>query len=100
MRLINAEDLSKVLQDYFKDLIERKKYMVDTVDCNADIQRLLSEQPTAYNLDAVVEQLEEYAKSDVCYRHDGCPYRNNPEIKCENCGALGTLDIVRNSGKE
>lgn len=60
----------------------------------------VSDLPTAYDLEKVVEQLEEYAKSSICYSHDGCPYRDDDSIKCENCGALGALEIVRAGGKE
>lgn len=57
-KLINADDFSKVIQDYFKDCIEHKKYEVDVVDCNADIQKLLSQQAAAYNVEKVIEEIK------------------------------------------
>ena len=58
MRLIDAENFSKAMKDYFTDMITHHKYNVDCVDCNADLQHLLDEQPTAYDVDKVVEELE------------------------------------------
>ena len=57
MRLIDAEDFSKVMKDYFTEMITHHKYNVDCVDCNADLQHLLDEQPTAYDVDKVLKQL-------------------------------------------
>ena len=57
MRLIDTENFSKAMKDYFTDMITHHKYNVDCVDCNADLQHLLDEQPTAYDVDKVVKQL-------------------------------------------
>ena len=57
MRLIDTENFSKVMKDYFTDMITHHKYNVDCVDCNADLQHLLDEQPTAYDVDEIVKQL-------------------------------------------
>ena len=44
----------------------------------------------------IVEKLEEYAKSKICDNHKkGCPYGDNDDIFCENCGALGAINIVK-----
>ena len=59
MRLIDAENFSKAMKDYFTDMITHHKYNVDCVDCNADLQHLLDEQPTAYDINEVVKQLKE-----------------------------------------
>ena len=58
MRLIDTENFSKVMKDYFTDMITHHKYNVDCVDCNADLQHLLDNQPTAYDVDKVVEELK------------------------------------------
>lgn len=48
------------------------------------------------DIEKVVGELEEYAKGNVCKRFpDGCPYKDEPNILCENCGALGAIDIVK-----
>lgn len=47
-------------------------------------------------MDNIVEKLEEYAKSKICDNHKkGCPYGDNDDIFCENCGALGAINIVK-----
>ncbi len=58
--------------------------------------------PAAYDVDKVVEQvveqIEEYAHSGICESHNGCPYRNNEDMNCENCGAIGAIEIVKSGG--
>lgn len=61
--------------------------------CNA-ICELIDRQPTAYDLDKVIEELEKYARSDIC-NHSRCRYIDVDAIECENCGALGAVDIVK-----
>lgn len=69
-RLIDADKLKKEIENYFIDKITKHKYNVDCVDCNAELQEILAsqemcdidEQPTAYDVDKVVEQLEEERK--------------------------------------
>ena len=61
-RLIDTENFSKVMKDYFTDMITHHKYNVDCVDCNADLQHLLDEQPTAYTVDKVVQELRERSR--------------------------------------
>lgn len=61
---------------------------------------LIDRQPTAYDVDKVVEWLDEYAHSEICNSHKGCPYKDNKDMHCENCGAMGTLEIVKSGGIE
>lgn len=60
-------------------------------------KKLVDEQPTAYDLDKVMKDLEKYAHSDICNR-SRCRYIDVDDIECENCGALGALEIVRRGG--
>ena len=70
MRLIDAENFSKAMKDYFTDMITHHKYNVDCVDCNADLQRLLDNHPTTYDVDKVVEELNELdVKSITRYKN-------------------------------
>ena len=87
MRLIDADELLAK----WDSLSERGRTEFDQVIMN---------QPIAYDVEQVVEQLEEYANSNICYKYDGCPYRDMPNVHCENCGALGALEIVRKGGVE
>lgn len=64
MRLIDTNKLSKDIQDYFTDKINKGEYEVDTVDCNADIQAILRKQPTAYDLEEKLQRLEELKQQD------------------------------------
>ena len=67
MRLIDAENFSKAMIDYFTDMITHHKYNVDCVESNADLQHLLDEQPTAYDVDKVVEEFEANGRNtDIC----------------------------------
>lgn len=93
MRLIDAEEFKKqiagmaIVNNYPADKANK---MCELIDC----------QPTAYDVDKVVERLEEYAHSNICNLHNGCPYRDNEDINCENCGAIGAVEIVKSGGIE
>ena len=56
-RLIDAEDFSRALRQYMKDCINQKKYNMDVVDMNVDIQNLLYNQPTAFDVDKALEEV-------------------------------------------
>lgn len=85
MRLIDAEKLTK---DVEKDFCYPEAY-----------KKMIEAQPTAYDLDRVLEDLEEYAYSDgLCFRNRGCPYEGNEKIDCGNCAAIGALEIVKGGG--
>ena len=43
----------------------------------------------------IIERLEEYSRSEICSSHHGCPYRDDDNIYCENCGAIGALEILK-----
>ena len=97
MRLIDAENFSKSMKDYFTDMIINRKYNVDCVDCNADLQRLLDNHPTTYDVDKVVEELEkakhEIASEDYCRSindKEKCDGRN-----CFECCAEYLIEIVK-----
>lgn len=67
----------------------------------SDVQTVLEKQPTAYDVDKVMERLEEYARSSICKTHEhGCPYLTNDDVSCENCGAMGVVEIVKSGGIE
>lgn len=83
MRLIDADELNKVTE---RDFCYPEAY-----------KKLVEEQPTAYDLDKVIEELEKYARSAIC-NHSRCRYIDVDAIECENCGALGALAIVKGGG--
>ena len=71
------------------------------IDCYAEISKVSYEEAiNAWNtrkpMEAVVAELEKYANSRICENHKhGCPHCDNDNIFCENCGALGAIEIVR-----
>ena len=96
MRLIDTENFSKVMKDYFADMITHHKYNVDCVDCNADLQHLLDNQPIAYDVDKVVEELEEnagrYTKKYIT------PYGNNGYRDTKAISVNRAIEIVKQGG--
>ena len=59
MRLIDANKLEEKVREYFKEKTTRGVYAVDTVNCSADICRMVEEQPTAFDVEQVVRELKE-----------------------------------------
>lgn len=68
MRLIDAETFSEAMKAYFINKIENHEAEVDVVDCNAELQKILSEQPTAFDVDKVLETIAE--KREYYYLND------------------------------
>ncbi len=81
MRLINAE---KLLEDTRK-----------TMGILEEVEEVINAQPTAYDVDKVIEELDKFAHSDICSTCRSCRHIGVDDINCENCGALGTLEIVK-----
>lgn len=93
MRLIDADEFKKQIAG----MAIVHNYPADKANKMCE---LIDRQTTAFNLDKVVEQLEEYAHSEICNSINGCPYRDNGHMNCENCGAIGALKIVKSGGIE
>lgn len=83
MRLIDAE---KLIKDVEKDFYYPEAY-----------KKMIEAQPTAYDLDEVVEDLEELR--DGSYDFDCCPYRDT-DISCDKCHMIRAVDIVRHGGSQ
>ena len=60
--------------------------------------KLIMDMPKAYDVEHVLAELKEYATSRICYRYTDCPYILDENISCENCGAMGAIDIVKAGG--
>ena len=86
------------------DLISRSALMQALrgnvlVDVTPNLEQAITEQPTAYDMDKVIKDLEEYAHSDICGPCRSCRISDDiNNIECENCGALGALEIVKGGG--
>lgn len=58
----------------------------------ATLVSVIDAQPTAYDVDKVVEQLEDYGNEEMCY------YKNTPYEKCiEEC-INKAIEIVKGGG--
>ena len=81
------------MKDYFADMITHHKYNVDCVDCNADLQHLLDNQPTDYDVNKVIEELEDnagrYTKKYVT------PYGNNGYKDTKAISIHKAIEIVK-----
>lgn len=84
MRLIDAEEFKKqiagmaIVNNYPADKANK---MCELIDC----------QPTAYDVDKVIKQLEDFAGNNICALRKNCP----GDCGCEHCGAIGALEIVK-----
>lgn len=92
MRLIDAEAFIEYLG---LDAENARKENIGEIVTLEDFDR----QPTAYDVDKVIKDLEEYAHSDICSLCRSCRTLDDIDnIECENCGALGALEIVKSGG--
>lgn len=82
MRLINE---NKLLEDIRRSCMTSK-----------DVEVLVKAQPTAYDLDAVVQQLKDLR--DGVTRIDCCPYTDDKDVSCESCHIDRAIEIVKRGG--
>lgn len=66
MRLIDADTLDEEIMHFFMTITGNPKPTTVVDECKSSFRRLIDEQPTAYDVDKVVEQLEE--ERDYCYK--------------------------------
>lgn len=92
-RLIYTDKLKKAIIEYFKSNISDSSCTVDAVDCNADICRLVGEQPTAFDVDSVINKLnrEKFIESETVLSdiHQGY-----------NAGLSRAIEIVKRGGRD
>lgn len=93
MRLIDADKID--FREVFKGESDFAKVTREAA------QEVINNQPIAYDVDKLVDRLEEYAHSSICKTHEqGCPYLTNDDVSCENCEAMGAVEIVKSGGIE
>lgn len=87
-RLINEDDVKKMISDTF----EKEKDVINSFWKMGTLMDKVDEIQTAYDVDAVVEQLEDYGNEETHY------YKNTPYEKCiEEC--IGkAIQIVKGGG--
>lgn len=105
-RLIDADLLEEAIREYFKSHVTDSSCIVDGVDCNADICRIVKEQPTAFDVEEVVKQLESIKEKEygVCSDED-CGYcKYFSRCRYGNMAYMLTLDkaieIVKRGGRD
>lgn len=88
-RLIGEDELVEEIKS-LKIVLDGKDIFPTTA--KDTVLRIISEQPTAYDPDKVVEQLEDYGNEETHY------YKNTPYEKCiEEC--IGkAIQIVKGGG--
>lgn len=78
MRLIDADLLTQKVKGWLNTDSNSDSIMIDANESVACVLREIEEQPTAYDVDKVVEQLNELKEYDVC-----------ANISCETCSYTG-----------
>ena len=58
-RLIDADDLKAEIANYFLSCVDRGKIVIDIPEMQSELYKLINAQPTAYNVEKVVEELED-----------------------------------------
>lgn len=86
MGLIDADALKEYCMRASKSDDEFRRVSLAT------LASVIDAQPTAYDVDKVVEQLEDYGNEEMCY------YKNTPYEKCiEEC-INKAIEIVKGGG--
>lgn len=97
--LISRTVLQEKNREFFKDCITKDKFDMDVTECNVAMQELLNNQPTAYEVDKVVEQLE---KSSILVATSKEFWDNpqNGEFVAEVVSFDTVIEIVKAGGRE
>ena len=103
-RLIDADKLEEAIREYFKGYVTDSSCMVDGVDCNAYICRIVEEQPTAFDVEEVVKQLESIKEKGVCYVEEckHCKYLSRcwDGEEADNLALDKAIEIVKRGGRD
>ena len=96
MRLIDADALLeqynlKDVTKYGNKDAEQQSHSYSTMMLY-EIADMIEDAPTAYNVDKVVEQLEDYGNEEMCY------YKNTPYEKCVEECINKAIEIVKGGG--
>ncbi len=83
MRLINAE---KLIEKTERDFCYPEAY-----------KKMVEEEPTAYDLDAVIQQLEGLRDEHIDMQC--CPYVDDDEMSCVQCYMKKAIEIVKSGGQ-
>lgn len=90
MRLINAEKAMEHITAYVAD-----HHLPDQL-C-VDMSTAIQLQPTAYDLNAVIQQLEDLR--DGVTQIDCCPHVEDEDVTCMSCYMDKAIEIVKHGGR-
>lgn len=82
MRLVNAD---KLLENIKRSCMTSK-----------DVEALVNAHPTAYDLNAVIQQLEDLR--DGVTQIDCCPHVEDEDVTCMSCYMDKAIEIVKGGG--
>ena len=88
-RLIDGEKL-------YKELCEFITTQCDDMGTGLWILDLVNSQPTAYDVEAVVRELEEYKKN---WHYQCNPKNCNTNISCMSCQIARMVEIIKRGGR-
>lgn len=83
MRLINED---KLMEDIKRSCMTSK-----------DVEKMIKAQPTAYDTNAVIQQLEDLR--DGVTQIDCCPHVEDEEVTCMSCYMDKAIEIVKGGGR-
>lgn len=99
MRLIDADALEEEVANFFLAITGNPKQATVVRECKKSFQQMIEEQPTAYDVDKVVEPLEKCAAimtSGVdydCFQDGSCQYGD-----CMVCVFKKAIETVKRGG--
>ena len=97
MRLIDEETLKKSIEKWLNPDPNANR-MVDIDDIAVSVMMEIEEQPTAYDVDKVVAELEKESESSCGMYKARCPHIRSKTIFCEQCAMLRAIRIVKGGG--
>lgn len=102
MRLIDADKLILYLNDYALQASPFRGERAEAYNAIKQCIEAVEEQPTAYDIDKVVEELEEMIHPKQLYfckyAKGGCKHLDNNDMDCMECVVENAIEIVKHGG--
>ena len=102
MRLIDADKLILYLNDYALQASPFRGERAEAYNAIKQCIEAVEEQPTAYDIDKVVEELEEMIHPKQLYfckyAKGGCKHLDNNDMDCMECVVENAIEIVKQGG--
>lgn len=100
MRLIDADKAKIEVANYLLHCVDKGKINIDVTEVQTNLFNIINAQPTAYDVEAVVAELNRFAEEG--FSCGSCPYDYLENCKggCEAGAFIKAIEIVRNGGKD